>query len=80
MENKSEIFNIGNENPISLNKFISVCENVTGKKAIINLKENQLGDVPITYADISKAKKLLNYIPIIKIEEGLYLTYKYLNE
>ena len=80
MENKSEIFNIGNENPISLNKFISICENVTGKKAIINLKENQLGDVPITYADISKAKKLLNYIPTIKIEEGLYLTYKYLNE
>ena len=79
MNNKSEIFNLGNENPITLNQFISVCEQVTGKKAIINNKENQLGDVPITYADISKAKKLLNYSPNIKIEEGLYLTFKYLN-
>ena len=79
MNNKSEIFNLGNENPITLNQFISVCEQVSGKKAIINNKENQLGDVPITYADISKAKKLLNYTPNIKIEEGLYLTFKYLN-
>jgi UDP-glucuronate 4-epimerase len=76
MENKFEIFNLGNENPITLNQFISVCEQVSGKNAIINNKDNQLGDVPLTYADISKAKKLLNYNPLIKLNVGLYNTYK----
>jgi len=76
MVNKSEIFNLGNENPITLNQFISVCEQVTGKNAIINLKENQLGDIPVTYADISKATKLLNYNPQVKLDKGLYNTYK----
>lgn len=78
IEKKSEIFNLGNENPITLNLFISVCEQVTGKKAIINLKENQLGDVPITYADISKAKKILNYYPSVKLDVGLYNNYNYI--
>lgn len=77
MSNKSEIFNLGNENPITLNKFISICELVTGKYAIINTKEQQLGDVPVTYADISKAKKLLNYDPQVKIHEGINKTFKY---
>lgn len=77
MSNKSEIFNLGNENPITLNKFISICELVTGKYAIINTKEQQLGDVPVTYADISKAKKLLNYNPKVKIHQGINKTFKY---
>lgn len=72
MNNKSEIFNLGNETPFTLNQFISICEQVTGKDAIINIKENQLGDVPVTYADISKAKKLLNYNPSVKLNVGLY--------
>lgn len=76
MENKFEIFNLGNENPITLNQFISVCEKVTGKNAIINNKDNQLGDIPVTYADISKAKRLLNYNPCIKLDVGLYNTFK----
>ena len=45
----------------------------------INNKENQLGDLPITYADISKAKKLLNYYPLVKLDIGLYNTYFYIN-
>ena len=77
MNNKSEIFNLGNETPFTLNQFISICEQVTGKDAIINIKENQLGDVPVTYADISKAKKLLNYNPSVKLNVGLYNCYNY---
>ena len=77
MNNKHEIFNLGNENPITLNQFISVCEQVTGKDAIINSKDNQLGDVPVTYANISKAKKMLNYNPSVKLNVGLYNMYKY---
>jgi UDP-glucuronate 4-epimerase len=71
MNNKSEIFNLGNENPVSLNEFISTCEKVLNKNAIINYKEKQLGDVPITYADITKAKSLLNYSPKVKLYQGL---------
>ena len=71
LKNNNEIYNLGNENPISLNEFISVCENITGKKAIINELEEQLGDVNITYADITKARNELNYYPKVKIEEGL---------
>ena len=75
LKNKSEIYNLGNESPISLNEFIQACEKVTGKKAIINYMENQQGDVPVTYADISKAKEELGYSPKVKILEGLSYVY-----
>ncbi len=73
-----EVFNLGNSYPISLNTFIETCEKVSGKTAIINQKDNQLGDVPTTYADISKAKKILNYEPKVKLEEGLTNTYNWM--
>jgi UDP-glucuronate 4-epimerase len=75
LKNNSEIYNLGNENPISLNEFIETCEKVTGKKAIINYMNNQDGDVPITYANISKAKEELEYSPKVKILEGLTYVY-----
>ena len=75
---KLEVFNLGNSYPISLNTFIETCEKVSGKTAIINQKDNQLGDVPTTYADISKAKKLLNYEPKVKLEDGLRNTYDWM--
>ena len=66
-----EIFNLGNNKPIELNKFIEIIEKELGKKANKNMLPMQPGDVPITYANIEKAKKLLNYDPKIKIEEGI---------
>lgn len=66
-----EIYNLGNENPINLLDFIGLCEKVTGKKAKKTIIENQIGDVPRTYADISKAKEDLNFNPLVKLEEGL---------
>jgi len=66
-----DIFNIGNNDPISLNDFISLIERLTGKKAIIMQVPMQQGDVPITYADISKSKKKLGYNPKVKIEDGM---------
>jgi len=75
LENKSnltsEIFNLGNSTPITLNEFISTCEEVTGKKAIYDEIEMQKGDVPHTYADITKAKKYINYNPKVKLKDGL---------
>lgn len=84
IENKNndsyEIYNLGNNNPVSLNEFIETCENVTGKKAIINQKPEQLGDVPVTYADITKAQKNLHYNPQTKLKDGIKKTYEWLCE
>ncbi len=66
-----EIINLGDSMPIPLNKFISTIENHVGKRAKIKRAEEQKGDVRITYADISKAKKLLNYKPKIGLDEGI---------
>ena len=70
-----EIYNLGNSSPVTLNEFISTCEEVTGKKAVYEEIEEQLGDVPYTYADISKAKRDLDYDPIITLVKGLNLLY-----
>jgi len=77
-DKKCEIYNLGNEYPISLNKFIETCEKVTGKKAIINQLGEQLGDVPITYANIEKAKKELGYNPKTRIEDGLFNMFEWI--
>jgi UDP-glucuronate 4-epimerase len=66
-----EIFNLGNNNPISLAELVKTIEQVLGKKAIYNYLPEQPGDVPITYANIEKAKHLLGYQPKIDIRTGL---------
>ena len=72
---KCEVYNLGNSSPISLNDFILTCEKVVGKPAKYKQLEDQLGDVPHTYADISKAKRDLGYEPKVGLEEGLKKTY-----
>lgn len=72
---KCEVYNLGNSSPISLNDFIELCEKVVGNKAIYKQIDNQLGDVPHTYADISKAKRDLRYDPKVGLDEGLRLIY-----
>lgn len=72
---KCEVYNLGNSSPVSLNEFIGLCEKVVGKKANYDQIENQLGDVPHTYADISKAKRDLGYSPKVKLEEGLKMMF-----
>lgn len=66
-----EIINLGNNKPVRLNYFISIIEKILGRKAVIKQFPKQPGDVDITYADISKAKKLLGYSPEVKIEQGM---------
>lgn len=68
-----EIFNLGRGEPVNLNYFINVVEKTLGKKANIQEKPMQMGDVSITYADISKAKKLLNFQPKVSIEQGMQI-------
>jgi UDP-glucuronate 4-epimerase len=71
-----EVYNLGNSSPVSLNKFIELCEKVTEKKAVFEQLPDQLGDVPHTYADITKAKRDLDYEPKTSLEGGLRKTFK----
>ncbi len=66
-----EIFNLGESETVELRDLISLIEENLGKKAIIERQPMQPGDVPLTYADISKARKLLNYNPQTRIEQGI---------
>ena len=66
-----DVFNLGESQTIQLKDLISAVENALGKKAKINKLPEQPGDMPLTYADISKAKKLLGYNPITKLNQGL---------
>lgn len=66
-----EIINLGNSRTVELRHLISLIEKGLGKKAKVKQLPDQLGDVPITYAKIDKAKRLLGYKPEIKIEEGI---------
>lgn len=66
-----EIFNIGESKPTKLNSVIELLEENFKKKAILEKRLIQPGDVPITYADITKAKELLGYQPSIPIKRGV---------
>jgi UDP-glucuronate 4-epimerase len=66
-----EIINLGNHYSIRLDQLIGEIEAVMGKKAVIDRQPEQPGDVPRTYADISKARQLLGYEPATPIKEGL---------
>ncbi|MFH0875960.1 MAG: GDP-mannose 4,6-dehydratase [archaeon] len=68
---KFEIINLGDSNPVKLKDFIGIIEKNLGKKADIITKPMPKGDVDRTFADITKAKKLLSYEPKVKIEIGM---------
>lgn len=65
------VFNLGESRTIPLRKLVFLLEEALGKKAEIKELPEQPGDVPITYADISKARRLLGYDPHVGIEEGI---------
>jgi UDP-glucuronate 4-epimerase len=66
-----DVFNLGESQTTTLTELIHAIEETLGKKARINRLPDQPGDVPLTYADISKARELLNYNPTTKIKEGI---------
>ena len=72
-ESGYEIFNLGESQTIRLDRLIELIENAVGKKAVIDRQPLQPGDVPITYADISKAQAKLGYQPKVKAEQGIPL-------
>lgn len=66
-----KIYNLGNNQPITLRRFISAIEQACGKKAKENLLSMQAGDVPITYADIDELVADIGFRPDTNIEEGI---------
>lgn len=66
-----DVLNLGNSHPIGLMEMIRTIEDAVGRKAIIEWLPDQPGDVPITYADISKARRLLGYDPKTPFAEGI---------
>ncbi len=66
-----EVYNLGNSRPTVLSKLISVIEQALGKTAQIVQMPMQPGDVHVTYADVSKARRMLAFNPDTPIEEGI---------
>ncbi|MDZ4849997.1 MAG: NAD-dependent epimerase [Pirellulaceae bacterium] len=65
------IFNVGNNHPVELSRFIEVLENAIGKKAKKNLVAMQMGDVPSTYADVDALQTAVGFTPSTTIEVGI---------
>ena len=68
-----EIFNLGESQTTKLSELIALLENALGKKALIDRRTLQPGDVPLTFADISKAARMLDYAPKVKVDKGIPL-------
>lgn len=66
-----QVFNLGNNSPVSLNSFITTIENVCGEEAIINQQGKFLGDVNFTCANIDKAHSVFGYTPTVLLEDGI---------
>ncbi|MGA2517871.1 MAG: GDP-mannose 4,6-dehydratase [Thermodesulfobacteriota bacterium] len=66
-----EIYNLGESQTTSLRELIRLIEEALGKKANIETMDFQPGDVSVTYANITKAKRRLKYHPQVKMREGI---------
>ena len=74
-----EIFNLGESRTVGLSEMVSILEDAIGREANITFEPDQPGDVPVTYADVTKAVRVLGYEPSVPIEEGIRLFVKWLN-
>jgi UDP-glucuronate 4-epimerase len=70
-ESNYEVFNLGESETVELRELVSILEKTLDCQAIIDRQPPQPGDVPQTFADISKARQLLGYNPQTHIEEGI---------
>jgi UDP-glucuronate 4-epimerase len=70
-KSRFEIINLGESETVELGRLIELIESALDRRAVIDHKPEQPGDVPVTYADINKARRLLGYNPATKIEAGI---------
>jgi UDP-glucuronate 4-epimerase len=68
-----DLFNLGESQTVKLIYLVELLEQALGRKAVLDWQPAQPGDVPVTYADISKAQTGLGYRPRVKIEQGIPL-------
>ena len=66
-----ETINLGNDRPIVLNDVIRMIEDAVGRHAQIQYRPRHPADPLITWADIGRARKLLDWTPVVGIEEGI---------
>lgn len=66
-----ENFNIGGGSRISVNDLVRLIEDAIGKNVKVKRAGTQKGDVRDTYADTSKARKMINYLPVVRIDKGV---------
>ena len=74
-----EIINLGESQTVRLDRLVELLESALGKKAVLDRQPAQPGDVPITFADIAKARARLSYSPQVKIEQGMPLFVDWFN-
>jgi UDP-glucuronate 4-epimerase len=75
-----EIFNLGESQTVKLSYLIQLLEQALGQPAVLERRPLQPGDVPLTCADISKARERLGYQPSVKIEQGIPLFVDWLKQ
>lgn len=75
-----ETMNLGNENPVSVNKVVATIERLVGRDAQVNYEESHPSDPLLTWADIGRAKSLLNWTPEVDLEEGIRRTVEWYME
>ncbi|MBU0492406.1 MAG: GDP-mannose 4,6-dehydratase [Chloroflexi bacterium] len=66
-----EIFNLGCSRPVVMRRFVELIEEYTGRRAIIEHAPLPPSDPMVTYADVSKARRMLGYEPTVQLEEGM---------
>lgn len=66
-----EIINLGSAHPVTLTELVEALEAATGKRARLDRRPVQPGDVPVTFASVEKARRLLEFRPKVSLEEGL---------
>jgi UDP-glucuronate 4-epimerase len=66
-----KIYNIGNNQPVELETFISCIENALDKKAVKNYMPMQDGDVVITYADVTDLENITKFKPGTELQNGI---------
>ncbi len=75
-----EVINLGESRTVELRELISLLEKELGRSAQIDRQPLQPGDVPQTFADITKARRLLGYNPQTQIEEGIHTFVRWFRE
>jgi UDP-glucuronate 4-epimerase len=75
-----EIFNLGGSIPTKLSRLVELLEGALGKKALVERKPDQPGDVPRTWADLGKSGPSLGYAPKVSMEEGIPLFVKWFRD